>query len=105
MSADYYLGVLVGLASATNSEIARTASMHVHRDHHGEILLLQDRIAELEASLASLLTAEELTILARGYNSLDAFTSADWEAHTAARARLVSFTPPVAPTEPEQGEE
>ena len=100
MSADYYLGVLVGLASATNSEIARTASMHVHRDHHGEILLLQDRIAELERTLAGLLTAEELTTLARHWHGGVGFTAGEWDARDAAHARLMSFLPQVAPTTP-----
>jgi len=103
----YHLGILTGLAISTNPEIASAASESVLREHDAAVDRLQDRIAELECTLASLLTAEELTILARYAHSCSAFTSADWGAHGAASDRLRAFLPvaPTTPAEPEQGEE
>lgn len=97
-SFDFPFGVLYGLASATNPNLAHQAATKTENAHEDEIKALTAEIAALRAQLADLPSAEDMRVLALGFHGdFSTMGYAAWDRYEAVKRSIIERWAPPKP--------
>ena len=95
----HHLGILYGLAAATNAEMARVSAMRVESLHVEEIEELVEQLATLRDQLAVLPTPDDMRVLALGHRNLGGLSPKDFERYMTIERRIIEQWSPKPETD------
>ena len=95
----HHLGILYGLAAATNAEMARVSAMRVESLHTEEIEELVEQLATLRAQFAALPAPDDMRVLASSFRDMAGMSMEDWDRYEALKRSIVEQWSPKPETD------